>query len=993
MSLSSAALSVWAKSGYDPERRRWEPLALHLLDAAGVAGHLARQWYNPSGQGLPAQEFEGSASGLEPWEEFTLLVQWLAGIHDIGKATPAFSQQVGELDDCMHEAGLRHEHIDDRERRRVPHALAGQIVVERWLADQLQWPHRQAEALASVVGAHHGIPAMSGQLTQDAVNYDHLLGDDAWQSVRDELLSFVTSRLGVEDLLPHWASRSWSQPFLVAVSGLVIVADWISSTEDYFPLRPYDDPCLDLLEPTAHARRVETGWSRVGFPRPWHPHDDSADANTLLSSRFSLPDGTRATAAQSAALKAAREMDLPGMLIVEESTGSGKTEAALIAAEVLAARTGRSGVLFALPTQATTDAMFSRTLSWLEGIEEAYAVEGAPSDFAVQLVHGRARLNEEARRLRRRGYEIRDRLLGTLNSGSNMEGTGPEEAKSTEPPVPVDVGRDEGSWTGRGLPKSPKEADLAILAWFTGRKKAMLSDFVVTTVDHLLFGAMKAPHLMLRHLGLSRKVVVVDEVHSYSTYMNVYLDRALTWLASYGVPVVLLSATLSESRCAALVDAYRRGLALANGYKVPKTSRPEPISTPFPCLVTASAGGHRGIPVAASGRRSTVRLERLGARDDLTALLREKLAEGGCALIVRNTVRRAQETYEQLRSVFGEDVSLSHARFTISDRLAKDADLLRRFGPPRKRPARPHRGIVVATQVVEQSLDVDFDLLITDLAPIDLLLQRMGRLHRHERSRPAPVQQPVCYVDWVPSPSDPNPRVEKGAEFIYGERDMLLSAAAVNAVLSRDALVRTPDDVHNLIEAVYGPDATAPSAWSRALAEAKNAATQEAGTKRKSAQSFLLGEPKKRVRSSASLVDWLEVTASDNEEKGRALVRDGEDSLEVILLDKTPDGDLRTLPSAAEAPGVIIPTDRKPDPRTARAMAMSAIRLPPRFSHDQTIDQAITELEASSHIDAWQSHPDLRGQLFLVLVEKRAQLADITLEYDPSTGLREVPRS
>ena len=164
-----------------------------------------------------------------------------------------------------------------------------------------------------------------------------------------------------------------------------------------------------------------------------------------------------------------------------------------------------------------------------------------------------------------------------------------------------------------------KGHNLTILAWFNGRKKAMLSDFVVTTVDHLLFGAMRSPHLAMRHLGLSRKVVIVDEVHSYSTYMNVYLDRVLTWLAAYGVPVVLLSATLSEARCTAMVDAYRRGLRLAAGERVPRRPDPQVVHTPFPCLVTASAGRPEVVPTA-SRCHSTARIERLG-RDDLVPLL------------------------------------------------------------------------------------------------------------------------------------------------------------------------------------------------------------------------------------------------------------------------------------------------------------------------------------------------------------------------------------
>ncbi|MCZ0858383.1 CRISPR-associated helicase Cas3' [Actinomyces israelii] len=979
MALSARARSVWAKFGYDPESDHWLPLWLHLLDAAALAEHLAGRWLAPTTRDLIERELAGSASDLSPTEEFLLLASWVAGVHDIGKCTPAFSCQVGKLDDRMKEAGLRHEQIDPLERRRVPHALAGHLILRSWLTGEHGWGHGPANALASVVGAHHGIPPTKAALTNELSGHEHLLGDDAWAAARRELLDLVTARTGAEPLLPGWAKRRWSQPFLVELSGLVIVADWIASTEAYFPLLPLDDDGARLLAPGAHAGRAAAGLSRLEIPAPWRPRDDGADPDSLLAGRFDLPAGARATDVQARTLAAARAMELPGLLVVEESTGGGKTEAALMAAEVLAARTGRAGVLFALPTQATTDAMFSRELSWLERIEEAYAAGGAPSDFAVQLLHGRARLNEEARPLRRRGYEIRDRLLGSLGG---QEGA----------PRPAGIGWDEEEARG-GQPlgaAARRRADLAILSWFNGRKKAMLSDFVVTTVDHLLFGAMRSPHLAMRHLGLSRKVVVVDEVHSYSTYMNVYLDRALTWLAFYGVPVVLLSATLSEARCTALVDAYRRGLRLAAGERVPRRPAPEALRTPFPCLVTAGRERTEVVPTSASGRRSTVRVRRL-TRDALVPLLTESLADGGCALVVRNTVRRAQETYEMLRETFGEDVSLNHARFTIRDRLAKDDDLLRRFGPPRARPSRPHRAIVVATQVVEQSLDVDFDLLVSDLAPIDLVLQRMGRLHRHERRRPVRLTTPTCYIDWLPATASDDPAVEAGAKAIYGEQDMLMSAAALDRVLGGLGIVTVPDDVHDLIEAVYGADAPVPPRWQGAVAQARQEHDVQRKKKHDAAKAFLLEEPE-RAGARTSLIGWLHTTASDSEDKGRAQVRDGEDSLEVILLELRRVGgqeELRTLQRRSGEPGRMIPTDRVPDPKVVRAMVMSAVRLPASLSNARVIDKVIQELETRV-VPAWQDDRDLQGQLFLLLEDGRAQLAGTVLEYSPSTGLKEV---
>lgn len=1034
--LSSKSRSVWAKSKYDndsPGLAWWLPLWLHLADAAEVARHLAANWLAPSIPDLIEREFAGSASGLLPADEFKALASWLAGIHDIGKATPAFSTKVGALDDCMREAGLRHELIDASERRQAPHGLAGQMIVEKWLRKTMRWGIQSARALASVVGAHHGIPATT-KMVLNMHGRDHLLGDSEWSAVRSELLEMAINRAGVADLLDEWSHRSWSEPFLVEICGLVIVSDWLASTEAYFPFCRLEDDGSEFLDAKQHQERVESGLAKIELPSPWRPRDDGEDADSLLRTRFDLPDGAKATAAQRAAVEAARSMELPGLMIVQEATGSGKTEAALLAAEVLAARTGRSGVLFALPTQTTTDAMFSRELDWLGHIEESYRDAGAPSAFAVQLQHGRAKLNEDARALRKTGYAIRDRLLGSLGG----DGDPATDPLSSSLPAPRQIGLDEedglgtrtspggkgargnrdGERNGTCLRDEGTDADLAIMAWFSGRKKSMLADFVVTTIDHLLFASLSAPHLMLRHLGLSRKVVIVDEVHSYSTYMNSYLDRSLTWLAAYGVPVILLSATLSEARCSALADAYDRGLQLVSDSdsckekqdEVPDETRksvcekrrdkvPGETQTreeareahmPFPCLVTSGEGGTKVVAVEAAGRRSSVEIRRMDEGTDVVALLKDTLSDGGCALVVRNTVRRAQETYDELRKVFGDDVSLNHSRFTISDRLNKNADLLRRFGPPRKSPKRPKRAIVVATQVVEQSLDVDFDVLVTDLAPIDLVLQRMGRLHRHERRRSGKLKRPVCYVDCLPLASDDEPEIDRGAKHIYGERDLLLTAAALNKIAAEGGVVRVPDDVRELIEAVYGTDPDVPAQWNQAVAEACDKAEEAERKKGDAAKGYQLSEPKNDNR--VSLIDWLHTLSDDSEEKARAHVRDGEDSLEVILLEVRKEGSqksLRTLPSAQGFPSIEIPTGREPDRALARAMAMSAVRLPPRFSNQSAIDRVISELEGF-YVDSWQTNLDLRGQLFLLLNNGRAELDGATIEYTSTTGLMEV---
>ena len=176
--LSSESRSVWAKSKYDndaPGLAWWLPLWLHLADTAEVTRHLAANWLAPAIPDLIEREFAGSASGLDPAAEFKALASWLAGIHDIGKATPAFSTKVGALDDRMRESGLQHGPIEPNERLQAPHGLTGQMIVEKWLREKRRWGFKPARALASVIGAHHGIPATT-KMVCNMRGRDHLLG-------------------------------------------------------------------------------------------------------------------------------------------------------------------------------------------------------------------------------------------------------------------------------------------------------------------------------------------------------------------------------------------------------------------------------------------------------------------------------------------------------------------------------------------------------------------------------------------------------------------------------------------------------------------------------------------------------------------------------------------------------------------------------------------------------------------------------------------------
>ncbi|WP_164466154.1 CRISPR-associated helicase Cas3' [Actinoplanes teichomyceticus] len=942
--LSSAARTVWGKSG---DQVQPLPLWRHLADAAEVAGSLWDEWLPMAVRQRIADEMPlGAADGR-------VLVQWLAGVHDIGKATPAFAWQVPSLRERMRYQGFRFDSQVEADRRRAPHATAGFVVLTDWLVHRYGWHRSAAIPLAVVVGGHHGVPPTDSEI-QGVLDAPYLVGvESPWPQVRAELLEWMTVRLGAQGRLEAWRDVILSPPVQALLTGIVIVADWIASNEEYFPYQPVFLNGSD---------RLAAAWEALDLPSPWSAVSPPADADVLYATRFELPEGARPRPVQRAVVDAARQMPVPGLLIVEAPMGEGKTEAALAAVEVLAERSGAGGCFIALPTRATSDAMFSRVLGWLRRLPDADIGRGA---HGVALAHGKARLNTEFTTLFRA-------------------------------PLPSGIGMDEGG------------ASAAAHRWLAGRKRAMLAGFVIGTIDQLLFTALKKRHLVLRHLGLAGKVVVIDEAHAYDVYMSQYLDRALEWLGAYGVPVVVLSATLPARRRAEMLQAYdngrfgseprpRRRRRTGSGEPSPYQALQEDMRYP---LLSFSGVGRAPTAVAcdSSSRTARVTVERHG--DDLVLLaetLREALAEGGCALVVRNTVTRVQETADELRRQFGDEleVSVAHSRFMGPDRSAKDRWLVDAFGSPehlaRLGRQRPGRHVVVASQVAEQSLDIDFDVLVTDLAPVDLILQRIGRLHRHRRNRPAPLSQPRCLItgaDWDAQPPAP----VSGSRAVYGESNLLRAAAVLWPYLAEDRVLELPADISSLVQAAYGGGPVGPGQWQARLQEAAERAEKKESKRTQRANDYRLG---KVGAAGSDLRGWLAGETGDAERgsddaRGRAHVRDdGPETLDVLVLVRTGEG-LRTPSWLAENGGAFVPTDVIPPAWLARTVASCTLSLPAAMtSGPGQMDRLIDELERRAYYPAWKDNPWLGGELILELDEAgTANIAGFSLAYDRFDGLR-----
>lgn len=329
------------------------------------------------------------------------------------------------------------------------------------------------------------------------------------------------------------------------------------------------------------------------------------------------------------------------------------------------------------------------------------------------------------------------------------------------------------------------QAGVVAEEWFTPSKRALLARYGVGTVDQALLSVLRVRHGFVRLFGLAGKAVVVDEVHAYDTYMSTLLERLLAWLRALGSSVILLSATLPRARRVQLIEAF-------SGPGV------EVRDAPYP-RVTWVSGTSAGSTTLGATPSKEVGLQWVGGSTEAIAdRLAGLLEGGGCVAWICNTVGRAQEVYCALKERFAPgEVVLFHARYPYEEREEREHRVIRMFG--RDGTHRPRRSVLVATQVVEQSLDVDFDLMLTDMAPVDLVLQRSGRLHRHEhRTRPAAVRTPMLWL-LEPDMHDGIPRFGESAE-VYEEYLLLRSWLALKR---KDGLI-LPTDIEGLIEQVYG---------------------------------------------------------------------------------------------------------------------------------------------------------------------------------------------
>ncbi|WP_261561982.1 CRISPR-associated helicase Cas3' [Frankia tisae] len=839
----STLLLLWGKQKGAPKGGPpFHPLAWHALDAAAVAERLWDDF-------VPARFRDEFVAGLGLGSEGQgrAWFAFLTSLHDLGKAGPAFAGGVRALRRGLVAAGFEFPFVQSP----VSHELVGAVYVASLLQRDFGVPAVSARVIGSAVSLQRGCYVdpvkMMGQ-SGLAAQAEEGSAAVAWETARAELVSLLINCLGVRERPRVTAVWALLSPLVAVLTGVVKAADWLASDSTHFPFTAADLTPDEYLRGARVKAAAATKQARL---HGWHaPIGDGRGLAEVLG--VDEPTKVQVAAATAAG---------PGsrLLVIEDEPGAGKTEAVYGFLHRQMAH-GAVGIYLAMPTRATSNQGHSRLRDWLE--------QAGLADFVPILLHGHASLAVDA---------------------AETEAAGTADVSET------DVERD---------PVEAREPS----RWSRGPHRGLLIRLGIGTVDQVLLAAQSVRFGPVRLAGLAGRVVVFDEVHAYDTFMNGLLERVLQWLAQIGCSVVLLSATLPPVTRRSLIEAFRQGLHGTDTPPDTDTAQAEG----YPQLTVVSATGTSVVvpPLPRFRPSRDVALRRLGLRlgestgRDCRRLAQELDAMTGVERwgrvgVVCNSVDHAQRVYRELRRHFAGDarvrVLLFHARAPQADRDAAEADVLRLFGKEQRAKRADGLVLLVATQIVEQSLDIDCDLLITEFTAVDLLIQRLGRMHRWlDTVRPgwadpatAWLVDPSCDANGVPDLA--------GVAFVYDRSAPTVLLGSWLELRGRTQLC-LPDEVPALVSRVYdAAGATAPPwphdpAMGRLWEAARLRHEELIAYAKAQVGDRLVPEP-------WDLDAWLRLTIREHvddleSDEGplRAMTRLGDPSLNVVLAHRGPHG-------------------------------------------------------------------------------------------------------
>jgi len=676
------------------------------------------------------------------------LLLFFAALHDLGKFAPAFQHKRPDLVAVLGGGPLG---LCNRQH----HSHLGlavffdKAVRQAWPEPLCALPADEARgillSLAQAAFGHHGKPP-------HRLESNPRLPAATVEAIRRFLDEAGRLTLPPTLRLPGGdVAEDLFKPVSWLFAGLLVLADWIASGAG-FPYVAEPMPLADYY--AGHAlpqARAAVAGSGILCPTPRR----EGGFHELLPH---IRKDYGPTPLQEYALAVAGRESGPCLFIFEDATGAGKTEASLLAAHALMARGEAEGFYIGLPTMATANGMYARLAASYRALFED-AGTAVPS---LMLAHGA------------RG--ISDAFVGSIGLEHSKPSDSDEEG--------TDDVRESGAFCA---------------AWLAdNRKKALLAPCGVGTLDQALLAVLPAKHQCLRLLGLGRSVLIADEVHAYDPYTTRLLERLLTFQAGLGGSAVLLSATLPRHIKQGLATAFCQGARYAP---------PELTDKPLP-LATRLAAGVFEETLLQQTRTLSIAVETTGDLEHALGRLAAVHAAGGCAILFCNTVDRAVDAHARLAARLpAGDTLLFHARFALCNRLAIEARVLSIFGKDATPEARRGK-ILVTTQVAEQSLDIDGDFIVTELAPMELVIQRAGRGQRHPRDwRPEGFEKPALLVI-APAPDDTPGQDWGEAElgkglFVYPAHGLLWRTAKLLAAQGR---IELPRDARSLVEDAYNEE-------------------------------------------------------------------------------------------------------------------------------------------------------------------------------------------
>lgn len=737
----------WGKAENDGNG--YHLLPYHCLDVAAVGRSLLLS------NALLLHRFT-AVTGLNEFTCISLMLLFLA-LHDVGKFSESFQNLKPDLLKKLQATTSRKPYT-------VRHDSLGNLLFKIFIERKSTLPPFGQEnsiddwqdVIMTIVRAytgHHGQPPTMKGKNGLPLSFPNFFGEDDYVAAKHFVQDVSSMILGQPEEFTLLSKDELEEPIKKAswlMAGFAVLCDWIGSS-DLFPF--CEEPMrLDKYWETRAIPQAQQAICAAGI-HTGRPLSEPSNFSRLYPQIIS-PTPMQAFVEQCPVGCS------PQLFILEDITGSGKTEAALLLAARLMAAGSGDGLFVALPTMATSNAMYDRMVKVYQRL---FSAETTPS---LVLAHGSRHLS----------------AVFMASVTSKITNVSAEDTATAQ-----------------------------CSAWLAdNRKKALLADVGVGTIDQALLAVLPARFQSLRLFGLASHILIVDEVHAYDPYMNKLLENLLAFHAALGGSAILLSATLPAHVRQKFIAEFACGCN--DTQELQQKTRDYPLATAY-----SKETGMIETPVeAVSQRCCSVKVHLVDDEAEVIRPIVEASNKGMCVCWIRNTVHDALIGYAHLKEKLAEDrLMLFHARFAMGDRLEIESAVTAAFGKESTASARSGK-VLVATQVVEQSLDLDFDLLISDLAPMDLLIQRAGRLHRHLRDKngnPVPEapdrrESPFMIV-YGPLPSDDSAgdwyeAAFPKATYVYPSHGRLWLTARL---LSEKRVMTMPYDARELIEAAFSEDA------------------------------------------------------------------------------------------------------------------------------------------------------------------------------------------